>query len=697
MRAALRSPWIAVAALAVLTWVTFWPLVGHDFDEYDDVKYVTRNPHVQHGLTGDGIRWALTSFYASNWHPLTWMSHMLDWELFGARPAGHHAVSLLLHLANACLLFLGLDAMTGARGRSLTASALFAVHPLHVESVAWIAERKDVLSTLFWMLATLAYVRYVRSPSRARMALVAVLFAAGLAAKPMLVTLPFVLLLLDAWPLGRRGAPFLLREKLPLFALAAVSCAVTLAAQRGAIGTTEAYPLAARAANALVAYATYLLKALWPANLAVFYPYAPRSLGAPGVILSALVLAAATAGAYFLRRARPYAWTGWLWYLGTLVPVIGIVQVGLQSSADRYTYVPLVGIFVIVAWGVPELAARWRLAARAIPVAAAVAVGACAVAARVQVGYWRDGFTLWDHALAVDPGNYYAHTGVAIAAADAGRAEEASRHFAEAIRIAPDYAEAYHGWGLLLAHQGRLDEAITRYDAAVRLKPDFVAAQNNLGAALASAGRFADAASHYREALRLVPDDPTVRANLGQALARQGRLDEAVAELDRALRLDPRMAAAHDALGLALFQLGRADEAIAHYREALRLDPTSVGPRNNLALALSARDETNEAIAEYREALRIDPKNAEVHNNLGFALAAQGRAEEAIPHFREAIRLKPDFEMAHQCLALALGGTGRFEEAAAEFKEVLRLNPNNENARRGLGRLSGVLPARDGR
>jgi Flp pilus assembly protein TadD len=552
--------------------VTVYAPVRHfGFLQWDDPDYVTDNVHVAQGLTWQGARWALTSSDAANWHPVTWLSHMLDVQLYGMNAGPQHVTSLLIHILNALLLFGLLYRMTGAWGRSMFVAGLFAVHPLHVESVAWISERKDVLSTLFWMLAMWAYVAYVRRPGLWRYLLVVLWFGLGLMAKPMLVTLPFVLLLLDVWPLrrvdlgggaGRSGLAALrrqgpgllrlLREKLPLFALAAISSVVTLLAQRheGAIFGLEGLPLGLRLANALASYLAYIGKMLWPVRLAAFYPI-PTSTPIWQASLGALVLIGVTVLAIRAGRRRAYFLVGWLWYVGTLIPVIGLVQVGNQSMADRYTYVPLIGLFLIIAWGAAELAARWRPSRLALPVAAVCVGLACAAVARAQVRYWGDGIALWEHALDVTDDNAKAQDNLGVALDHQGRFDEAVQHLVEAVRLKPDVAETHDNLGVALAHQGKLDEAVQHLVEAVRLKPDYAEAQNNLGLALMYQGKLDEAVQHLVEAVRLNPDVAEAQNNLGVALAHQGKLDEAVQHFVAALRIKPNFAGAHDNLKAA--------------------------------------------------------------------------------------------------------------------------------------------------
>lgn len=590
---ALTSFLPAAVLVAVVTLAVFWPVLGNEFTNYDDRTYVTANRHVRTGLTLESAAWALTATAASNWHPLTWLSHMLDWSLYGEWAGGHHLTSLLLHLANALLLLWVLQRMTGAPWRSAFVALLFAVHPLHVESVAWVAERKDVLSTLFWMLGLGAWAGYARRPHAGRYAVVAVVLGLGLTAKPMLVTLPFVLLLLDWWPLGRwtdRGAAWrLAREKLLLMPLVAASCIVTFVVQSrgGSVGPLDRYPLGQRVANAVVAYAEYLRKAVWPRDLAVYYPHPGADLPAWKVLASGLVLVLVSVAVVRARRRAPYLLFGWLWFLGTLVPVIGIVQVGTQAMADRYTYVPLIGIFIMVAWGVPDALGRTlpkpRVAGGALAVAA---IAALAFAARIQVGYWHDSVTLFEHALHVTRENPVAHNNLGIALFETNRVDDAIAHYREAVRIDPNQASALSNLGFALVHRGRSREAVPLCERALKLRPDSAPIHNNLGLALAAEKRFDEAERQYREALRIDPDYAIAHGNLGLAFALQGRREEARREYELAVRLAPKFAEAHNNLGLVLAKEGRVEEALGHFEAAVRAKPDYAKAHFNRAGAL---------------------------------------------------------------------------------------------------------------
>jgi tetratricopeptide (TPR) repeat protein len=592
----------ALGLLVAITLLAFWPLLGHEFDEYDDVKYVTRNRHVQEGLTPGSVAWAFTSFEASNWHPLTWLSHMLDWEIFGPNPRGHHAVSLLLHVTNVCLLFLALEIATRETWRSAAVAALFAVHPLHVESVAWVAERKDLLSTLFWLLAILAYLKRARAPRPGSMGPVAAFMALGLMSKPMLVTLPLTLLLLDTWPLGRLTVLSdlrpLVREKIPLFALSVASCVVTLVAQRRAIGSFERFPLASRIENALVSCVAYLGKTLWPADLSVFYPYPSGSIPAWKAAGAALILLVVTTLAVRFRRRYPYVLTGWRWYVATLVPVIGIVQVGRQAMADRYTYVPLIGVFVIAVWGAAELLpARWA----ALP--AAVVLLALVVTTRVTLRPWHDAVALFQHAAAVAE-SAVARTNLGEALLNRGRPAEAEEQFRAALRLDPSIHEAENSLGLILERAGRNDEALTHYEAAVRLSPAYATAHRNFGRLLGRVNRLDEAIGHDEAALALNPNDAESHANLALALTTKGRPAEAVSHYEAALAATPDSPELHNNLGSALSRLGRNEEALRQFAEAVRLRPGYGTAHFNLAAAMYLTGRYPDAWREVRAAQR---------------------------------------------------------------------------------------------
>ncbi len=650
------------AALVAAGAFVYAPVRHHEFVNFDDAQYVSQNHAVTGGLNGRSLSWALTTGHAGNWHPLTSLSHMLDVELYGLDPGPHHLTSAVLHVVNALLLFGLLLRMTGALFRSAFVAALFELHPLHVESVAWIAERKDVLSGLFFFLTLWAYVAYVRRPRASGYALVVVLFVLGLMAKPMLVTLPFVLLLLDVWPLGRAAEPLARRrlvvEKLPLVGLALASSVITVLVQRhaGAIKGLGVLPFDRRLATAVLAYVTYAAKAIWPSGLAAIYPYPASS--PPWPILGAVALLAA-ASALTVRAAprHPYLPVGWFWYLGTLVPVLGLVQVGSQPWADRYTYLPAIGLFIIVSWGTVDLLARRPHGNVLLGAGAAVVLAGCAITARTQVGYWRNSVALWEHALEVTAGNHRAESNLAHALARQGRLDEAMAHYVAALRIDPDFAEAHNNLGLVLADQGKVGEAMSHYAKALVVLPDYLEAHDNLGVALMGQGRDTEAIRHFSEAVRIDPTIAVSHNNLGVACAHQGRLDAAAREFAEALRLDPgypeaqtNLAVAHNGLGAALGDQGKADEAIDHYVQALRLRPDLADAHANLARALAGKGRPDEAVREILEAVRLQPGDADLHYDAAVLLVRAGHATEAVPHLRTALTLAPTHAEARRAL-----------------------------------------------
>jgi len=592
-----RWPW-ALAPLLLLTLAAFSPALTAGFINVDDPQYVLDNPMVNRGLSAASLRWALSAFHFGTWQPLSWLSHQLDSSLFGLQPRGHHLTSLLLHAANAGLLLIVLRRMTGLLWPSLAVAALFALHPLRVESVAWVAERKDVLAGLFWMLAMAAYLRYVRRPGAGRYVAVALVFALGLAAKPMLVTLPAILLLCDYWPLGRLRLPAgghrvprgsyapgtLLLEKLPLLFLSLLSSAVTVKAQQaaGAVSTIEAIPPAMRVANAALSTVWYLFKAAWPADLAFFYPY--QAVYLPGWrSLAAIAFIALTTLGTFAAVRRPYLVVGWLWYLVALLPVTGLVQIGAHSRAARFTYLPLIGVTLLVVWAARDLASKVPPVARILHAATLPIVLALAAATYVETGHWRDSITLHRRSLTVTGSNERALLNLGKALLMEGKSGEAEALFREALRLRPDSAEAMGNLASVLVGGGRRDEALALDREALRLNPALHWVHNNLGNLLQSLGRFEEAVESYRSALRLAPGYAAGHANLGLALARMGRDDEAAGHLAEALRLNPWHADAHYNLAVIYDRRGRRGEALEHYEQAIRLRPDHEAARRGLA------------------------------------------------------------------------------------------------------------------
>jgi tetratricopeptide (TPR) repeat protein len=668
------------------------------FTNFDDPGYVTQNGHVRAGLTWDGIVWAFTSTEQSNWHPLTWISHMLDSRIYGLNPPGHHVTNLLFHVLSTLLLFGVLLRMTGAPGRSALVAALFALHPLHVESVAWIAERKDVLSAFFWLLTLWAYVRYVETRRSNAYSLVVIALALGLMAKPMLVTLPFVLLLLDAWPLARlaparhRGsrsasagssyalAASLVVEKIPLLLLALGSSVITYIAQQrgGAVVSFTRLPLDTRVTNAFVSYVAYVRKTFWPSDLAAFYPR-PGPIEVWRVGISIALLGLVTFLVIRFWRTRPYLAVGWFWYLGTLVPVIGLIQVGDQALADRYAYLPSIGLFLMVVWAAGDALEHFRVPHRAAAGAAIALLSIFGILTWKQVGYWKSSESLFRRAIAITGDNELAYWNLGVALVSDSRLDEAAVLYQDILSRKPDIANILANFGTILVLQGRHEEAVERYRHALRVDPHQAEAHNGLGFELALSGKLDEAANHHLEALKIKPQYPEARYNLGKVYAAQGKAQPAIEQYREALRLRPGYADAHEKLAYALAGQGRIDEAIPQYAAAIQARPDSAELRYRYGLAIYQRHRAKEAISELREALRLKPDWPDALNNLAWILATDAAgtrqdAEKALTHILKAIELtgQPDATLI-DTLAAAHAATGRFDNAVRSAEQAIRL------------------------
>jgi tetratricopeptide (TPR) repeat protein len=655
------APGVVCLLLAGSTLASYWPVLSCGFISLDDPTYFSDNAQVLGGLSWASVFWAFRSYYASNWHPLAWLSHMLDAEVFGKGAMGPHGVNLLFHIANALLLFFLLRKMTGAHWRSAFVAGLFALHPLHVESVAWISERKDVLSTFFGMLSLLAYARHVQESgvaslkSKAWYWLALACYSLGLMSKPMLVTLPFVMLLLDYWPLQRfrpSHLPRLLWEKTPFMLMSAASSVVTVLAQKAAMASIIRLSMHQRVVNATVSYARYLGKTFWPLELALPYPH-PGIWPVEEIALAAALTGAISVGAVLAARRFPFAFTGWFWFCGMLVPVIGLIQVGVQSMADRYTYMPLIGLFLVLVWGLAAAAARWRVPGPAVGMAAATVLVLCGIRTHQQVGLWHDSERLFRHALAVTKDNSVALNVMGIALAQQGRLDEAVKYYRWSLQLQPTDADAHFNLGNALVDQRQYAEAVASFEATLSLKPEYYEARNNLANTLVKLGRPGQAAEQYRLALKQQPDAARIHVNLAAILAGQGDYGAAALHYRRALKEMGDDAGIHYALGLALAMQGRWDEAIAHYNQTLR----------------------------------HWPDNPEAHYNLGYALRRSGRFPEAALHLGEALRLRPDFALAHYNLACVLADKNRPAEATAHLREALRLQPDYPEAKQKLREL----------
>jgi protein O-mannosyl-transferase len=701
--------------------------VGFDFVDYDDPSYVTGCPQVLAGLTWDGVKWAFTAAHAGNWIPLVWLSLMADRTLFGVWPGGFHLVNVAIHIANAILLFLILKRYTKAIWPSFFVAALFALHPLHVESVAWVTERKDTLSTFFWLLTMLAYLRYMEVPTVKRYVIICVVFSLGLMSKSMLVTLPLVLLLMDYWPLRRlwpedksAGITFgrLIREKIPMLILSAAVCVVTVITQNsgGAVAKIIVVPLGQRVGNALVSYCQYLIKMFWPVDLAVFYPYPVGSIAGWKIAASLIVLLVITIVVLLLRRRR-YLVAGWFWYLGTLAPVIGIVQVGAQSMADRYTYVPLTGIFIMFAWLARDVLSQSRYKKLIAGIGGSAIIGALAVVTFAQVGFWKDTLTLFNRCADVTPDNVIMRKYLGIGFARKGDAESALREFKESLRFESTDARTYYNIGQMLVALGRTDEAAENYSRALELRTDNADAyaalasmkvakgeieraielynegikrnpgdgvlHNGLGVLLLSAGRADDAIQEFEQAVKLKPDS-TAYFNLGLGYAAKKQMKTAMESYAKAIQLDPANADAHYNLGNAYLAQNVPQAAIMEYREAILAKPDYAKAYSNMAAALMQTGQLDEAISNFRRAIEIGPNNIEANFNLAVAIAKKGQLDEAIGQMRKTVELAPSDEGARCELAGMLLQKGKVEEAIIEYQQALKINPADKNALAGL-------------
>ncbi|MHC4911408.1 MAG: tetratricopeptide repeat protein, partial [Planctomycetota bacterium] len=639
--------------LAIGTFVAFEPVLHNDFVGYDDPFYVTDNPNVNVGIDRKSIAYALTTAHGAIWNPVTTLSHILDCHLFGLNPFWHHLTSLLFHMASTLLLFGILKRMTAAVWPSAFVAAAFALHPLRVESVAWVSSRKDVLSVFFWMLTTWAYVRYTEHPGIRRYLLVFLFLWLGLLAKPMLLTLPFALLLLDYWPLGRfqpaiqKTTLRLIAEKLPLFVLvAAVGLIAYIVPQsEGALKLTESLSLSTKFANALAAYIAYIGKIFYPADLAVLYPHPRDTLPAFQPIASLLILALISAAVFYKTSKRRYLTTGWLWYLGTLVPVIGLVQLGHQAVADRYTYLPSIGIFIIAAWGAVELLAKSRLPKAVPAISAAAILIALSICTRAQACYWQNSLTLYERAVAVTKNNYIMHYNYANALLRAGRHGEALTNFEQALKINPQYFDARNGIGRALLKQGKTDEAIACFSEILRLKPGYYKAHYNMALAMTKNGNYDNAVEHFQKALRVKHDWPQAHYYMGRALYLQGDRDSAAEQFVQALRLKPDYLTARVKLARTLAEMGETRYAVDHFYKVLELQPDNIEILTHLAWLLAASEDT--AIHDPAAAVKLAQQARELTNyehigaldTLAVAYAATGKFPQAIETAQKALQL----------------------------------------------------------
>jgi protein O-mannosyl-transferase len=687
--------------LAAMTFAVFGQTAGFGFVNFDDQKYVYENSVVAKGLTLKGAIWAWTYGEIGHWHPLTWLTHMGDCQVYGLWAGGHHLTNVALHAAAAVLLFLALREMTGSLWRSAFVAAVFAIHPLRAESVAWVSERKDVLSGVFFMLTLWAYARYARQPSRGRYAAVALAYALGLLCKNSLVTLPFVLLLLDWWPLQRvkldrvvgkvGGARLveifwgLIKEKIPLFLLSAGSCVATALVPEQLLDSVR-QPFRERLGNAVFSYGIYFWQMVFPAGLAIPYLYPPNGLPFWKVALAFVLLAAISMVVLACWKKRPYLLVGWLWYLGMLIPVIGIIQISYYAHADRYTYLPGIGLVMAVTWLVAEWGVKWHVGRMAMGGLMTAVLGVLMVCARQQTTYWKSSETMWTHTLACIPGNSVACRNLADVRLKEGRIAEAIVIYRKGLQDEPDNVDLHNSLGSVFLHTGKADEAISQYQQALKINPVFETAHINLGNALLQKGRVDEAIAHFQIALQIKPDDAEVQNNLGNAFGRKGKEDEAIIHYQRALQIDPDCIPAHVNFGGLLLQRGKVDEAIAHFQRALEIKPDLAPAHDSLGNALLQKGRASEAIAHFQKALQIEPANPAIQNNLAWLLATCPQASlrnghKAVELARQANELTGGKNPAFlDTLAAAYAEAGRFPEAVETARHALRLAEAQSNA-----------------
>ena len=648
--------------LGSLILAVYWQVQYHDFINYDDNRYITENKYIKSGFSKESIIWAFTTSHASNWHPVTWLSHILDIQLYGLNPKGHHLTSLALHIANSLLLFLVFARMTGAIWKSCFIASLFAFHPINIESVAWAAERKSVLSTFFWFLTMWTYVHYIQKKTLAKYSILGLFFALGLMSKPMLVTLPFVFLLLDHWPLNRleivrskiilsngiedevetkNSFLYLLFEKAPLLILASGSCIITFLVQKwgGALVPLETISSTTRINNALVSYIDYLGKMVWPKSLSIFYPYPIDELYFWKGLASGLILICITLVAIRLIKKVPYLAVGWFWYLGTLIPVIGLVQVGQQSMADRYAYIPLIGIFIIIAWGLSDLLENYSFKKKILPILTGIFFSLLITLTWTQLQYWKNSIKLFKHTIEVTEKKY------------------------------PSFAGMYNNLGVALINKTMYEEAIIPIKESIKMQPSYSEAHNNLGNALFGLKRFSEANNHYKKAIRLNPNYFEAHINLANSLSKSSIFDKkALIHYKKAIQLKPEHPEAHFNLGVTLNKQNNSDQAIFHLEESIKLNPNFAEAHLALGNIHLVKNNFKKALYHFESTIKFDPDNFNAHNGLGSIVGQRGDLEKAIVHFENAIKIKPDFFQAHNNLGVALSTMGQIKKSDYHFK-----------------------------
>lgn len=697
-----RKKIVVCLIIAVISLIAYWPVQDHDFINLDDDLYITGNQKVKAGLTLDGIAWAFSFNEKGYWQPLTWLSHMLDVELFGLNPAGHHLANLIIHIASALLLFWFLYRGTGRLYRCAFLATLFALHPLNVDSVAWAAERKNLLSSFFWMLSLLFYVRYAEKPNIKRYGLTWVTFIIGLMVKPMLVTLPFVFLLLDYWPLRRlvfhrrrrsadrdpqkegpnkRQLSLLqaVMEKVPFLLFSGLSVWISIVStqQMGIVVAGETVPMTMRFANAVVSYFSYLAKIFWPHNLAIFYPF-PKALPMWQVAGCGVLMLAFSAFVLLKSRAKPYLATGWFWYLGTLVPVIGIIQAGeWPALADRWAYIPMIGIMIVGVWGADEITAKWRFKTPALIVTAIVVLVGCVIAVRMQLPYWQNSRVLFAHAVEITEKNGLAHNNLGSALLWDGQYDAALQQFQAAVKIRPDSTKIHNNIAHALVKLGRVDEAIERYVESLKLNPKEAATHNSLAVVLLEKWQIAEAIQHLQTALRLEPDYADAYVNLGSVYRRQGKNKMATRYYLQAIRLQPDLPEAYNNLGLLLLKAGKLQSAAANFHKSLEIRPDFKSARENLKKVQTAQTAYRQTLTQLKDKIKNNPDDADLYMQLGDLYKDQGTLNQALENYQKAFLIRPESRPVMKKLAIGHAMTGNYDPAVELLRKMIAQQPND--------------------
>lgn len=656
--------------LAVFTAAVYWQVGNFDFINFDDTAYVTENTRVQSGLSLENIRWAFTTTDAEFWHPLTWLSLLLDFEIYGLKAGGFHITNLILHILASLLLFWFVSRSSGTVWRSAFVAAFFALHPVHVESVAWVAERKDTLSAFFFMLTLCSYVYYTEKPGMIRYVVSLLCFVCGLMSKSMLVTLPVILILIDFWPLGRitdRQTGFKtsrilsipvwqIREKLPFFMLSGIFAILTVMAQD--VVNSPTWPLGQRAANAVVGLATHVINIVLPHHLGIFYPF-DSQIPITKIILALLFLIAISIAAIYFIKKAPFIFTGWLWFIFMLLPVIGIIPLGKHSIADRYTYLASIGISFILAWGAPAIFKSEILRKKVLPAVGIVYMAALAIFTWIQCSYWQNNFVLYHHTLNVTQNNAMVRYNLAHAYIMNGEYAEAKKHLLEAVRINPRHDDYHANLGGIYMKERDFDKAVYHFREGLKINDGNAVIHCNLGATLADTGKTAEAIEHYKKAIELNPDYSEAYYRFGSVLMKLGKMDEAAEKFRLALLADPDHPGAHSYMADICIKQGKIKEAIGHNREILRIAPDNLSALNNLGAHHSMQGQYDESIGYYRRALDLSPNNPEIVFNIGRVLSMKGDHQAAAEYFKHAMTLKPDFQEARQARDKSLAAIRR--------------------------------------